>query len=247
MQTSFLGPFRPPVLPVPLGVMLEGYTLINWAIPPERLKGLLPPLFAPVTTVREGRPVAWFSIFVGRNVMRSVGPLPALLPYQFPQLNYRTYVRHRGGHGLYFLRSVVGDATAAAGLRMLTQFPADWRDVDFKPTLRGDRLERLEATIGPGEASMLIENTREAPNTPGFAKAADAVNFLANVPEGAFARGGGRYGVMVSVHPPLAPEAGRLVRGKFNWPVDHGILTAEEATRPDSIFMQGQADFPTYA
>lgn len=247
MHTSFQGPFRPPLFPVPLGVVLESYTLINWAIPPERLKGRLPPLFQPLTTVVDGRPMAWFSIFIGKNVIRSVGPLPAL-PYQFPQLNYRTYVKHSTGHGLYFLRSVVGDPAAAFALRTLG-FPADWRTFEYKNTLRGQVLERVETLVGHGgsEVSTLIERTGQPPVTRGFATAGDAVTTLANVPEGAFSRGGGRYGVMISVHPPLHPEGGRLVRARFNWPVDHGILTAEEAQNPTSIFMQGVADFPTFA
>jgi hypothetical protein len=247
MHTSFRGPFRPPQFPLPMGIALESYTLINWAIPPARLKGLLPPLFQPVTTVVDGRPMAWFSIFVGRNVMRSVGPLPAL-PYQFPQLNYRTYVQHSGGHGLYFLRSVVGDPLAAFALRGTVGFPVDLRTFDYRNTLRGQVLERVEAVVGQGgtEVSTLIERTGHPPETPGFSRAEDAVAFLADVPEGAFSRGGGRYGVLISAHPPLHPEAGRLVRGRFNWPVDHGILTPEEVKRPASIFMQGVAEFPTF-
>jgi Uncharacterized conserved protein (COG2071) len=248
MQTSFHGPFRPPLLPVPMGVELQGYTLINWAIPPERLKGLLPPLFVPVTTVQEGRPVAWFSIFVGLNVLKGVGPLPALIPYQFPQLNYRTYVKHQTGHGLYFLRSVVGDPLAALGLRTLTGFPADTRSFSYEPVLRGDVLDRVDVQVGDNgsEVDLAIESTGRAPETPGFASASDAVHFLGNVPEGAFSRGGGRYGVMISAHPPLTPLGGRLLHGRFTWPVEHGLLTAEEAARPDSIFMQGRAPFPTY-
>ena len=146
MHTSFQGPFRPPQFPVPLGVVLESYTLINWAIPPERLKGMLPPLFRPVTTVVDGRPVAWFSIFVGRNVMRSVGPLPAL-PLQFPQLNYRTYVKHASGHGLYFLRSVVGDPVAAIGRRVI-EGPVRERGNPLPPHVRTG-IPRRRASVPP--------------------------------------------------------------------------------------------------
>jgi hypothetical protein len=247
MRTGFAGPFRPPLLPVPLGVVLEGYTLISWAIPPERLKGLLPPMFRPATTVLDGRPVAWFSAFVGRNRLRTVGPFPAL-PLRFAQLNYRTYVQHADGHGLYFLKSVVGDPLAAAGLRALAQFPADWRPFEYTPTIRGDRLAHVSAKVGFGgsEADLDAESTGEAPATAGFASSEASVAFLGDVGVAAFSRGAGRFGTMISVHPPLRPEGGRLNHARLAWPVERGLLTPDEVARPDSVLMQAMVDFPTY-
>ena len=42
MRTHFQGPFRGPVLPVPLKFQLDGHALVHWAVPPERLKRHLP-------------------------------------------------------------------------------------------------------------------------------------------------------------------------------------------------------------
>src|SRR5687767_13005422 len=100
-------PIQPPLSPIPMGVELQAYTLINFAVPAERLAGLVPELFVLDTTERDGVPMAWLSVWMGRVVTRWLGPFPAL-PLHFTQVNFRTYVQLEQGNALYIFRSVIG-------------------------------------------------------------------------------------------------------------------------------------------
>lgn len=234
---------RPPTLPFELDFDIEGYTLINYALPPERLQGVLPDYFVPLTTRVHGRERAWFSLFMGRLLLRRIGGMPAL-PLRFHQINYRTYIALEEGHALYIFRSLVGPALLAQGMRLLPGFPATGMDVEYDLTWADDRLVRVEATAGD-ELAVFVEYAGADPVTPGFSSSEEAVRVLGDVPDAYFPMPDDRFGLMRASHPPLTPQAGVLSTARLDWATRHGLLTEDEVLSPESVFMQGCAAFPT--
>src|SRR5262245_22331748 len=91
------------LLEVPLAI--DRYTLVTWALPRERLAGVLPSALSLETIELPGEGQrALLSIFAGEVGLSPFGLTLATVS----QLNYRTYVRHGQERGVYFLRSLVG-------------------------------------------------------------------------------------------------------------------------------------------
>lgn len=235
---------RPPILPFSVDFDIEGFTLLNYAVPPARLQGILPDYFLPVTRTVHGAECAWFSLFMGRLLLRRVGGMPAV-PIPLHQINYRTYIRQDEGHALFIFRSLIGPALFAQGMRLLPGFPAHGTDVTYDLAWSDDRLVRVEAKAGD-ELELFLEYAGPEPVTPGFASPEEGVRMLGDVPDAYFPMPDDRFGLMQSPHPPLTPTAGTLSTGRLDWATRHGLLTPDEVLSPASVFMQGCAAFPTY-
>ncbi len=235
---------RPPVLPFSVDFDIEGFTLLNYAVPPARLQGVLPDYFIPLTRRVEGHERAWLSVFMGRLLLRRVGGMPAV-PIQLHQINYRTYIVQDEGHALYIFRSLIGPALYAQGLRILPGLPAHGVDVTYDLTWADEQLARVEAKAGD-ELELFLEYAGPTPVTPGFASAEAAVQVLGDVADAYFPLPDDRFGLMHSPHEPLRPQGGTLSTGRLDWLTRHEILTPDEVLTPASVFMQGCAPFPTY-
>lgn len=235
---------RPPILPFEVEFDIEGFTLVNYAVSPARFRGVLPDYFIPVTTEVRGEERAWFSLFMGRLLIRKVGGMPAV-PLHFQQINYRTYIAQDEGHALYIFRSLIGPPLFAQGARLLPGFPAHGTDVTFDLTWADDQLARVEAHAGD-ELEAFVEYAGSEPVTPGFASPEEALRTLVNVPDAYFPLPDDRFGLMHSPHPSLTPQAGTLSAARLSWLTQHGVLTEDEVARPESVFLQGCVPFPTY-
>lgn len=241
------GLIRLPVLPARVDLAVEGYTQLNWAVPPERLAAVLPPGLVPIVMAAGRHRVAWLSVVLGRVVTRAVGGLP-VPPLAFHQLTYRTYVEGPRGPRLWIFRTVIGPRPAAVVARLAPGFPAEPRAFQFIPRIAGGRLLAVEAEVGKAgaELDLAVEALDDAPWTPGFETPAAAVALLGDRPEALYPLEDGRYGLMVANHPPLQPEAGRLVRGRLGWLVQQELLLRSEVAYPASVFLQAEAAFPTH-
>ena len=238
---------RPPVLPARLDLGVEGYTLINWAVPPERLAPTLAPGLEPVVTLAGRRRVAWLSVMLGRVTPRAVGGLP-VPPLAFHQLDYRTLVQGPRGPRLWVFRRVIGPRPVALLARLAPGFPAKGKAFAFVPRIAGGRLLGVEAEVGEAgaELDLATEAVDDDPWTPGFGSPEAAVAALGDVPEALYPLDGDRLGLLVSHHPPLRPGAGRLVRARLGWLVRQELLLRSEVMYPASVFLQAEAPFPTH-
>lgn len=234
-----------PLLPFPIEIELASYTLLCYRLPVGRVRRFLPADFEPVTA-EPG--MTWFSIFFGRNVLRGIGALPAL-PLHFEMCNYRLYVQDpQETRSLFIFRSLLSLPPAALGMRVFNQFPGDYAPYRLEFDARGKDLNRVEAEIGKdgAELTVSVEAIDGSPDAAGFESAEAAVDYLGNVPVAYFPRWDGRYGKMVTSHPPLKPRGGRVVRADLGWLIGQQLLTREEASNPVSVFMQANWPFPTY-
>lgn len=247
MQTIAESRIRRPRIPLRFDIELEGFTLLNYALPPERLRRWIPPDASLATRSWAGKTHGWLSIFLGRNRLQGIAGLPAF-PVQFPMLNYRTYLETDHGHALYIFRSVIGSEILTRGALLYPQLPAESQPYRLAFDWQDDRLQGVEATVGADGSELHVKVVRSgaAPDTHGFAGPQEAVSYLGDVPDAFFPTGDGRLGLLYSPHPPLHPAGGRLLDARLPWAAEHGLLTTDEALLPDGIFMQGRAAFPTF-
>lgn len=237
-----------PLLPFPIEIELASYTLLCYRLPVGRVRNFLPADFEPVQFEADGQSQTWFSIFIGRNVLRGIGALPAL-PLHFEMCNYRLYVQDpKETRSLYIFRSLLSLPPAVLGMRLMTQFPGEYEPYRLAFHARGTALLHQEAEIGRDGSELVVsvEATEGPPEAAGFESPEAAVDYLGNVPVAYFPRWDGRYGKMVTTHPPLAPTGGRVIRADLNWLVNKQLLTREEAAHPVSVFLQARWPFPTY-
>ena len=250
MQTLAESRIRRPRIPLRFDLALEGYTLVNYALPPERLARWIPPDAQLKTRTWAGKTHGWLSLFLGINRLRGIAGVPAV-PLQFPMLNYRTYIETDHGHALYIFRSVIGSNIATRGIRVYPQLPAVSQPFRFELDWNADQehlLDGVEATVGADASELHLKIMRSGapPQTHGFPSPEEAVTFLGNVPDAFFPASEDTLGLMYSPHPPLQPDGGRLLDARLPWAEEHGLLTADEALLPDGIFLQGCAPFPTF-
>lgn len=133
----------------------------NWALPPERLRPLVP---APLELEQyDGR--AWVSVTPFRlRGLRPVG-FPSSTGLHFPELNVRTYVRCRGRSGVFFFSLDAGSDAAVAGARTFFRLP--YHRADMSAEAEGDWV-RYRSRRRQGAAEFLgryrgIRDEAEAP------------------------------------------------------------------------------------
>ncbi|MBM3268074.1 MAG: DUF2071 domain-containing protein [Candidatus Sericytochromatia bacterium] len=234
---------RGPMLPFSLDLDIEGFTLVSWELPPYRLARWLPPGLELAERDAEHGRVAYLSVFVGRNVVRRIGGLPAF-PFRIPQLNYRTYVRTADGPALFIFRSIVGAHPLGRGLRLLPALSGEVMDFSF--ALDDDEEPSVEVKVGRDGDELAFRVSADQGLQPirGFASPEEAIRFLGDVRDALYPQGEDTVGLMLSQHPPLAPVAGHLRDPHFNWLIDRGILTPLEARYPLCTLFQRDAPFP---
>ncbi len=236
---------RNPVLPFPVQMDIEGYTLITFEFEPRVLGSWIPlPLH---TREVRGREVAYLSLFMGTVKVRRIGVMPAL-PVTFHQLNYRAYVRQNGGHALFVFRSIVSNDIVARGLRLFPHLPGQTQPFAYSVDCSSTLVRRVEAIVGNlgDELDVAIAAMPGPPETPGFGDCGEATAFLANVPDAFYPADERTLGRMVSFHPPIKPQGGAITSGRFGWLDRQGLRPIGGFNRPQSIMLQAKAPFPVY-
>lgn len=102
----------------PLAVTARDVLFAHWPVAPEAVATVLPDSLAVAT--HDGD--AWLTVVVLEMTGVEFGPLRS--PTRpFAQINVRTYVRHRGDLGVYFLSLDAGDTLAATAGRRIWSLP----------------------------------------------------------------------------------------------------------------------------
>lgn len=148
-------PFPPPAGPWVLRQKLNDLLFMHWAVAPEKLEPLLPkPL---ELDLYKGQ--AW----VGMTAFRVTGLRPRGLPpmpgvSSFPELNVRTYVRHKGVPGVHFFSLDVPGRLAVNIARYAYAMP--YHRAEMKATTRE----------GKSDGSVRFRSRRLAGNGDGPAE-----------------------------------------------------------------------------
>jgi uncharacterized protein YqjF (DUF2071 family) len=140
---------RPYPLPdKPFSVTMSWHDLLfaHWPVDTAALRALIPTALE--LDLWEGR--AWLGVVP--FVMSQVGP-PALnqLPWisAFPELNVRTYVKHRGKLGVWFFSLDAANWAAVVGARVGFHLPYFWARMKCEPAASGVHYQSRRL-LGPG-------------------------------------------------------------------------------------------------
>lgn len=94
---------------------------LHWGVPVAELRALVPPVFE--LDLHRGRAYVGLVAFAMEDVrpLRGLPPVPTAA--RFPEVNVRTYVRHRGQAGVYFFSLDAGSTLAVLGARAVWALP----------------------------------------------------------------------------------------------------------------------------
>ncbi len=235
---------RPPARWSHASTDLDDFALITWAVDPERVGRLLPAGFVP--DVRDGR--ALISMVAFRDVGFQFRGAP-FARISCGQVNYRTYVRRRGGGngvggtGSGATAAETGPGAAETGVwffgttldsvfvelpRRLWQMPWHRGRMRIDAQWGPQRCESWTATIGGGwgAAAVTARGTgRRLPLPAGFEDADEASAILFDPFVGWYARrdgsGVGRYSVW---HRPLVLDEAVVDRARCRVFTDLGLI-----------------------
>jgi uncharacterized protein YqjF (DUF2071 family) len=109
---------------------LRNLLFINYSVPPERLRALVPDeLELDTGTDGAGREIAYVSA-VPFHVAELRSPLLPLMRPSFDQINYRTYVNAGDGPAVYFFNMSVNSRMVLAGTIMLGM-PVSYEEIEI--------------------------------------------------------------------------------------------------------------------
>lgn len=199
---------------------------LHWAIPPERLRPMLPPGLE--LDLYEGRAYVGLTPFTMTNV-RPVGLPPIPFVSSFHETNLRTYV-HAGGRdpGVWFFSLDASSALAVLGARALLGLPYHRARIDMEIA---------------GDAAAPAVDYRLRRSWPGPELATCSVRYAPLGPV-TVARTGSLEDFLVERYVLYSVARGRLYRGRIHhapWPLrdadvgglEETLLAAAGIARPD--------------
>jgi uncharacterized protein DUF2071 len=222
-------------------MVMRDMLFITWAVPPDRLRKLVPArLELDTRTDLAGRVSAFVSAVCFRvTEMRStLLPLPSL---SFEQVNYRAYVTADETPAVCFLDMKVNSRTVTA-LTSFLRVPIHYEDLDITTGPYGDGLLRYSFKSAGLTADAIIGEHRANASEDEELKP----DFITQRSVG-YAGGGGGLFKLVVEQPGLDAGAARVERVKAPRLVQLEVLTPDESTRPHSALYVREALFATNA
>jgi hypothetical protein len=225
---------------------LEHFALINYALPPERLRPLIHPDFTLMTKNIAGVEMAMMSAvpFVDRDFCFT--NLKILGKYRFGQINFRVYVVHRDGHHcVWFLGTVLGSITYHIPRRI---WKMPWHhgrftiDTDFQ----NDKYRRYQIRVTSKWATSRIdlEDTGEKYGLEAGFDSMDEMKFILTQPiEGYYYRTNRQLGNYRIWHDELNLTKARANDLYFQVFDDLGLLSVEEMQTPHSVWVTPKTFF----
>ena len=233
--------------------LLQHFALINYALPPERLRPHIPADRFDLQIVDiDGKPKAMLSAVPFLDVDFRFARLAPWLRWQFGQTNHRAYVidRRTGWPGVWFFGTTLGSPLVHAA-RALWRIPwhyAKYRiDVHLDPA-RG-AYDRYRYDVDSAWCAARIDLAGEAAPiglTAGFASMAEQTLILTHPVDGYFRRLDGALGGYSIWHPLMTLSRARPRDLWFSLYERLGLLSAEEMQRPHSVFLCREVPFEVY-
>ena len=232
--------------------LIRDLAYVTYAIPPARLRRLVPDRFELLTRELGVGERAFLSlVWFRHDDLRACVPLSPEM--DGAEINLRTYVRDRrtGEEGVWFLDLAF---TPPVGALFNVGTGAAARQERARITSRRDdtgrRVHALNGTsLSARHRHGAIEDLGLGPGArPGFASGEELRAFLIDRHVGFYPRGRGQRGVgrMEVEHARLALRAGRLVSIRMPRAVALGLLQPEELERPHSAVLSEGARFRVY-
>ncbi len=157
-------------LPVAMG--WRHLLFANWSIDPVRLAPHLPDALEVDTHDGE----AWLSVVPFYNVDVRPRGLPAWTGFELPELNLRTYVRHRGRPGVYFFSLDAEGLVGVLGARVLHHLP--YYNARMSIRERAGEIHFRSRRVHPGARPVTFTASYEATGDPFEATSDPLASFL---------------------------------------------------------------------
>jgi len=226
---------------------LRHFAIVTYAIPPERLAGLVDERFALDTIQLGGQDRALVSVvpFEDEDFRWAASDGPR---WRFGQTNYRIYVRDRqtGKRAVWFLGTTLGSWRVIVpryGWRLPWHYgrfafacdpDADGHYTTYRVETRS-RWAPLLLELGYDEGASLA--------LPGFADAATALDVLTHPLDGFFRRRDGHLGTYSVWHERLKPTPGRVRHARIGLFDRLGIVPFAEQADAHSVLIQERTEF----
>lgn len=226
---------------------LRHFAIVTYAIPPERVAGLIDPRFALDCVTIDGVERALISLVPFQD-HEFRWPASSGTPRRFGQTNYRIYVRDRdtGRRAVWFLGTTLGSWTVVVP-RWLWRLP--WHYGRFRVACEqgaGGRYlaYRFETRSRWAPLDLALDHEPERPlDLPGFPDEATALDVLTHPLDGFYHRTDGRLGTYSVWHDRLAPTAGRVRHARVGLLDRLGIVPFAEQGTAHSVLIQPETVF----
>ena len=238
---------RPRAKPNDVITTLRHFAIVTYAVPPERVAGLVHERF-PLDTIRIGgheRALVSVVPFEDEDFRWAASDGPR---WRFGQTNYRIYVRdrHTGRRAVWFLGTTLGSWRVVVP-RYLWRLP--WHYGRF--TIACEQVAdgrystyRIETRSRWAPLVLELDHDPGAPLTlPGFEDTAAALDVLTHPLDGFYGRRDGHLGSYTVWHERLAPTPGRVRHARIGLLDRLGIVPFAEQADAHSVLIQPRTEF----
>ncbi len=230
--------------PTSIAVEVQNFALVTHAVPAERVLRHLPPPYELQTFFGDdGTEMCFVSAtcFCNRDFRWALLPYPR---HTFNESTYRTYVRHKGGQGVYFLGRYLGTRLAVSAQKTLAR-DTYLGDFTVATNLGSEGYDDYTCRVSSdrGHTSFKLR-AKDAPRARGPLESGDEhAQFITYRLEGYFTSTLGAQGHMPVGHPRMSPYEGELLEGRFDLWDELGIVPAAEAMDAFSVLIEPGVPF----
>ncbi|SFC48322.1 DUF2071 domain-containing protein [Pragia fontium] len=247
---DFLHP-RPQPAGIDVICSLQHFSIITYAITPNRFEGLIPERFKLDTVVIDGQEKGLLSVvpFVDIDFTSAVYPFPK---FTMGQTNYRIYVVDTLTEEkcVWFLGTTL-DSWALFVPRLLWNLPWYSGDVSFDCEYSHQQARylkyRMETRAEWAPARLeLTQDVDDVISLPGFPDLESGMVYLTHPLTGFYYRRDGKLGSYRVWHQRLNVKPGRLGYACFGLLTRLGLVTEAEQQTPYSVLMEPLNEFTVY-
>jgi hypothetical protein len=230
-----------------LQVDIQNFALVTHAVPAERVRRIVPDRFDLQTFDDEGveKTLISANCFCNRQLHWYPFRYPAV---DFDQLTFRTYVRYKGELAVYFFGTYVSTKSSFVAQSSVAaeSYLADF-DVHVDGGGEGYPFYACKAvTEKHGEVSFEVSATEAPKAKHPFASGAELAEFITYR-----LRGLAKSPLGFTTHGPIDhrhmdPWSGDLLRGRFDFWYDLGLLEPDEAMDAYSVLIEPNVRFSIF-
>lgn len=230
---------------------LKHFAIVTYAVPPERLDGLIPERFKLDTLNIQGEEKALISVvpFIDVDFTSAVFPFPK---FQMGQTNYRVYIidQETGERCVWFIGTTLDSWTLLVP-RHIWNLPWFSGKVRFDCHLNEetglyDRY-RMTTLADWAPASLDLQQSKEDKiELPGFPDIETGLVYLTHPLAGFYHRRDGKLGTYRVWHKKLDVGPAKLKSARFGLLKKMGIVTYDEQQEPHSILVEPINEFTIY-
>lgn len=230
---------------------LKHFSIITYAAPARRFKGLFPERFKLDTVVINGQEMGLISVvpFIDVDFTSAVFPFPK---FTMGQTNYRIYIidQHTGERCVWFLGTTLDSWTLAIP-RLLWNLPWHRGKVEFDCIFNEStglyEKYHMQTQSDWAEAQVeLAQSAEESLAFPGFPDTESALVYLTHPLAGFYFRRDGKLGTYRVWHKELNVKPATLLTANFKLLTDMNLVTETEQLSPYSVLIEPINEFTIY-